>query len=163
MTLYSEGFGPRGFRVRIAEREPGGVLYWRHRDPHAPKGVERYIKGSLGHRHKQKVRTWALRRSEQLRASAFASDPAAHVARVFALHLEYATPKKVEASQTNDRRAAAMWTRILGAPAATCRPSTPDTIWFHGRTGSHHRRQTAWRCEGRRLASPAECRCGRSL
>ena len=41
MKLYSEGFGPRGFRVRISERERGSILYWRHRDPVAPKGVER--------------------------------------------------------------------------------------------------------------------------
>ena len=115
MRLYSEGFGPRGFRVRVFERERGGILYWRHRDPAAPKGVERYIKGSLGHRDKQRARTWALRRSDQLRADGVSPDPVAHVARVFALYLAYATPKKVDSSQSNDRRAAEMWTRILGA------------------------------------------------
>ncbi len=114
MKLYSEGFGPRGFRVRISEREPGGILYWRHRDPAAPTGVERYIKGSLGHRDRKRARVWALRRSDELRAGAVTADPAAHAAGVFALYLAYATPKKVGTSQANDHRAAEMWTRVVG-------------------------------------------------
>ena len=113
MKLYSEGFGPRGFRVRISERERGSILYWRHRDPVAPKGVERYIKGSLGHRDKQRARTWALHRSDELRAGAVTPDPVAHVARVFALYLAYATPKKVTSSQANDHRTSKMWTLTL--------------------------------------------------
>ncbi len=111
---YSEGFGPRGFRVRIQEREPGGILYWRHRDTADPAGTGRSVWGSLGHRDKARARTWALHRSDELRAGMPDPDPALYCTRLFALYLDYETPKKIDTSQTNDRRVAKMWMQVLG-------------------------------------------------
>ena len=111
--LFSEGFGPRGYRVRIYERYSRSMIHFEHRDPTAPRGVRRFAKGSLEHRDKVKARAWALRRSDELRAGYDLGHQPATASHVFARYLRFRSVDKAEASNKSDHRCAKMWTRIL--------------------------------------------------
>lgn len=120
VQAWADSFGPYGYRVRIAERTPGGMLY--ARIPILPyRGGARYREVSLHHADRERAKLWALSESDKLRAGVpGASDPTPTAARVFARYcaatkfLPEKRREKKSGSQKNDLRCAELWTRFLG-------------------------------------------------
>ncbi len=108
--------GEKGHTVTVYEREPGGLLYARALDPSLQDGRGGYRRVSLGHRDRERAKTYALDQAAKLREGrADVTAGANTLARLFALYLAKRTPRKSAGEQGEDRRRVGMWTRVLGA------------------------------------------------
>jgi len=108
--------GERGSTVTVYERSPGGLLYARAHDQSLAEGQGGYRRLSLGHRDRERAKTYALEQAAKLRKGrAELLEGKATLAQVFARYLTYRTPKKNLDEQKADRRRAAMWLRVLGS------------------------------------------------
>jgi integrase len=104
--LFSWSAGEYGTRVHVWEDPASGVLWGRVGN----------TKRSLKHRDTDRAKAWARDQAERRATGlAHAGDPVPTVARVFALYLATQTPRKGSSCQYQDKRAAKMWTRVLGA------------------------------------------------
>jgi len=103
---FSWSAGDHGAKVHVWEDPVSGVMWGRVGN----------TKRSLKHRDQDRAKAWAKDEAEKLAVGLpNAGDPTPTVARVFALYLAHATPRKGASCQYQDKRAAKMWTRVLGA------------------------------------------------
>jgi len=105
--------GCRPYTVTAYEREPGGVLYARCRDPSLRSG-KRVV--SLGHCDRDRARRYAVEQAAALQCGADEITASrTRLDKVVALYLRHRTPRKSGTGQTADRRRAELWIRVLGA------------------------------------------------
>jgi len=113
---WSFAAGEKGTTVTVYERLAGGLLYARALDPTLAGGKGGYRRLSLGHRDKERAKTYALEQAAKLRQGRNElAEGKVTLARVLALYLSYRTPRKSTTEQEADRRRALLWTRVLGA------------------------------------------------
>lgn len=113
MGKWSYSAGEYGATVRVYERTPGGMIYAATAD-----GDGGEIRRSLGHRDKDKAKSYADREAAKLREGLDTlRGPRPTVARVLKLYLRHRTPDKSENVQKADRRQAELWQRVLGQKA----------------------------------------------
>src|SRR2546428_3192497 len=112
---WSFAAGEKGTTVTVYEREPGGLLYARALDPSLAAGKGGYRRVSLGHRDRERGKTYALEQAAKLRQGRNElAQGKVTLARAFALYRTYRTPRKSAGEQSEDERRAAMWTCLLG-------------------------------------------------
>ncbi len=106
--FWGKSFGPYLTRVRIFET-PSGTIYYEARTAHGTK------RKSLKHRDRERAKRWA--KEEQARLALGVNvieSPTPTVARVFRAYKLNVTPHKSRSSRYQDKRAEAMWTKVLG-------------------------------------------------
>ena len=82
---WSRSVGEYGSRVRVFERERGGILYGETSDPTLRGGAGGYCKRSLGHRDKDRAVRWAKQQvAKLLLAEEQVRDAIPTASRVFA-------------------------------------------------------------------------------
>jgi integrase len=97
--------------VAVFERERGGLLYARTTGAHGED-----IRVSLGHRHREQAKVYALEQAARLRQGRDdIRTGKLPVFRLFALYATHRTPRKTINEQNEDRRRTMMWSRVLGA------------------------------------------------
>lgn len=107
--------GEKGCTVTVYEREPGGLLYARAFDPTLAGGKGGYRRLSLGHRDRERAKTYALEQAAKLRQGRNElAEGKVTLSKVFALYLAYRTPRKSESEQEADKRRASLWKQVLG-------------------------------------------------
>ena len=102
--------------MTVYEREPGGVIYARAWDRIAAGGKGGWRRKSLKHHDKEEAEVYALRQAAKLKdgvADIIAGK--ATLSRVFALYMQYRSPRKVASEVKADERRKVMWTRWFGA------------------------------------------------
>lgn len=98
--------GEHGAKVHVWEDPASGIMWGRVRNK----------KASLKHRDAERAKAWARDQAERLAVGlASVADGVPTVSRVFGLYLATQTPRKGRSCRYQDRRAAKMWTRVLGA------------------------------------------------
>ncbi len=113
---WSLAEGEKGSTVTVYERAPGGLLYARVHDPSKAGGKGGYKRVTLGHRDKERAKTYALEQAAKLRrGQAELLEGKATLARVFAQYLTHRTPRKKPEERKADHRRSAMWLRVLGS------------------------------------------------
>lgn len=107
---WSYTAGEYGATVRVYERGKGGVIYAATSD-----GDGGEIRRSLGHRDKEKAKSWAEREAANLREGlSTLRGPIPTAAKVLTLYLRERTPDKSDKVQAADERQAELWLRVLG-------------------------------------------------
>lgn len=114
--------GPKGSRVTVEEREPGGPLYVRLWDPAKQGGEGGYIRRSLGHRNRTRARAYAAEQhAKLLKGEAEVLEGYVTLARLLALwkgnRLTRSKKRpggKTKAEQKVNLRQLEMWIRFLG-------------------------------------------------
>lgn len=107
---WSVSVGDRGSTVRVAEREPGGIIYLYWTVDRRPK------KRSLGHRDKDRAldEAWAVHR--QLRKGLDALEAgSATIGTILEAYTRHVTPTKCDREQTTDRSRRELVERVFGA------------------------------------------------
>ena len=108
--------GEKGETVTVYEREPGGPLYARAFDPMLRGGKGGYRRLSLGHRDRDRAKTYAHEQAAKLRQGrSDLSMGRITLGALFALYRTHRTPRKTPGVQGSDERLTEMWTRVLGA------------------------------------------------
>jgi integrase len=98
--------GEYGTRVHVWEDPASGVMWGRVGN----------TKRSLKHRDPDRAKAWARDQAERRAVGlAHAGDPVPTAARVFAIYLATQTPRKGTSCQYQDKRAAKLFTHVLGA------------------------------------------------
>lgn len=111
MSAWSYTEGKRPHRVRVFERQRGGVLYARVWD--AKRGT--YVKRSLGHRDRERAKVYAAEQYAKLLAgSREIEEGRTTLGRLMSFYLRHRTPTKTKSEQDADERRAEMWLRVLG-------------------------------------------------
>jgi len=107
--------GIRPHQVTVEEREPGGPLYVRAWDPTLWGGKGAWARRSLGHRDRERAKTYALKQAAKLQQGTSAIlDEKNKLATVFVAYQAHRTPRKTLRERRTDARRIEMWTRVLG-------------------------------------------------
>lgn len=107
--------GEKGCTVTVYERRPGGVIYARCNDPSLADGKGGYRRVSLGHRDRNRAKSFADRQAAQLREGV--EDMIAgrtSLGQVFAAYRRHRMPTKSEPEQRSNERQLRLWLRCLG-------------------------------------------------
>jgi integrase len=111
---FSTGY--KGSTVTVYERKPGGLLYARAFDNTLADGRGGYRRVSLGHRDRERAKTYAMQQTAKLREGhSEMLESKVALGRVIGVYLANRTPRKTPAEQDADRRKGAMWSRVLGS------------------------------------------------
>ena len=108
--LWSYSAGDYGNTVRVYERTEDGVIYAATSD-----GDGGEIRRSLGHRDKERAKSYADEQAAKLREGMDdlrGGRPTA--GRVFRLYLRHRTPDKAESTRAADKRVLRRWRAFLG-------------------------------------------------
>lgn len=113
---WSRTIGQRPNRVKVFERQPGGVLYAQVWDQSLRGGQGNFRRWTLGHHDREAALAFAA----ELHAKLVSGEGQRRsgkvtLARLFALYAEHRTPKKQPGEQKADARRSVLFTRYLGA------------------------------------------------
>ncbi len=111
---WSYTAGAKGQTVTAYERVPGGPLQARCFDATLRDGRGGYRRITLGHRDREKAKSYALEQAAKL-LEGRAELVEGTIARLFAAYQTHRTPHKSAGEQSEDVRRITMWTRMLGA------------------------------------------------
>ena len=114
--LWSYAAGAKGWTVTVFERKPGSLLYARAYDPSLAGGKGGYRRTSLRHRDREQATSYALEQAALLREGlSEVQQPKVALARLIGTYRVHESPKKSPGQQAQDKRRAALWTRVLGS------------------------------------------------
>ena len=108
--------GEKGGTVTVYEREVGGLLYARAFDSSLQSRKGGYRRISLGHRDKERAKTFALEQAAKLKQGR--SDLTLGkitLARLVSEYWTHRSRRKSAGEQQADRRRGKLWIRVLGA------------------------------------------------
>ena len=112
---WSYAAGDKGYTVTVYERVAGGLLYARAYDPSLQAGRGGYRRVSLGHRDRERAKTYALEQAAKLREGrANLAYNTITLAHLFALYQTHRTPRKSAGEQSEDKRRVQLWSRVFG-------------------------------------------------
>ena len=105
-ALWSYSAGSYGARVRVLEKQSGGMLYWTARGS---------VPQTLGHREQEEAEAFAHKKAGEIaRGREVFQAKGPTTARIVHEFLELRTPRKRVHGQKQDRRVASLWLRFLG-------------------------------------------------
>lgn len=112
---FSYSFGARGYKVRVYERTPGGVLQIAAWDPMLRNGMGGYRRQSLRHRDKARAKAYAREVSERLRAQLEGLDSGPLLlGELFRLYRLERLPALKGKHRKETERQLELWKRVLG-------------------------------------------------
>lgn len=112
---WSYRVGSKPYTVTVYERKPGGMLYARAWDPALSGGRGGLRRISLTHRDRAAAKSYASEQHARLvQGQSELRSGRISLARLFALYLEYRSPRKRAKERKGDARRARLFARVLG-------------------------------------------------